>query len=100
MKIRLARASDSDELYELFKGASVNRSDLVRGEIPQSGFFEYHLSHADIALRAANAPFSLVLEDRNRIIAYLLGYDNKFAAERVALSGHADPVIRFVDSQS
>ncbi len=93
MRIRLARPSDNDELCALFRGASFTREDLVSKKAPDSGFYEYPLTHSDIAMRTGNPPFSLVMEDRRNIIVYLLGYDKQFASERVALSEHTDPVI-------
>lgn len=93
MKIRLTTASDIQELYELFKEAKVSRKDLTNERVPRSGFFEYNLSQEDIALRSENNRFSMIMENGGKIVSYILGYDKKFAKERVLSGEHIDPIV-------
>lgn len=79
MKIRAIKPSKSERIYDLFSSVSVNREDLKRKDVPNSGFYEYPLTHEDISRRLDEQSFSLALEHRGDILAYIISYSLSFA---------------------
>lgn len=92
MKITTAKPRHTDEMYNLFRQMSVTSSDLQRN--PVSGFYEYHLTDRDIMARIASSDYSLVMQDRRKIKAYMLAYPLSEIPEVLASSSHhEDPVL-------
>jgi len=84
MRVRSARPHDAEQIYSLFRSVSIGEKDLVRR--PKRGFYDYPLGFSDIAERA-DSPFSVVLENKGQIVAYILAYDLKHLPR-----GYDDPV--------
>jgi len=91
MLIRKVKPSDAEEMFANFRNASVTAQDIRGKNIPNSGFYEYHLTFADFKKRA-ESPFSLVCINNRRIVSYSISYSVSYA-NRLLESGQIDPVL-------
>lgn len=69
MLIRHTAPQDAPQIYEMFQAAQVSAQDPRA----KNGFFDYRLGFKDLAARV-DTPFSLVVEDRGRILSYILAF--------------------------
>lgn len=93
MQIRTIKLSDAERIYDLFRSAAVTREDLQRGVVPHSGFFEYPISERDLTAKLQEPQLSLMLEDGQRILAYIIAYDVNAIKNRLLPAGVNDPVL-------
>jgi len=103
MRIRQLKESDLGQVFDLFSSVSVTKRQVEANPVPKSGFYEYHLQEQDMKKRL-DPSFSLALEDKGRIVAYLIAYQlsrfhdlkqmNDPVLERLAM---ADPKTVYVD---
>jgi len=89
------RATDLDQVFELFRGTSVSVNDVEKSNPkPKRGFYEYPMSINDLRRKMSDTTFSLLLEDRGRIVSYLLAYPaGQIQSSGMLTPGHKDLVL-------